>query len=111
MICGKNTSTPPKPAIKPSTTKLRTIPSDGRIIETLGPELEILYSMDIEKIRKADFPMLGLAIEKMRSHDIVLMPGYDGEFGTVKIFTDDEEKQLQARNCFLTSRIQKRQVC
>ncbi|WP_027357952.1 UvrD-helicase domain-containing protein [Desulforegula conservatrix] len=74
--------------------------SYARIIDVLGPELDILYSMDIEKIRKADIPLLGLAIEKMRSHDIVLLPGYDGEFGTVKIFTDDERRTASGQKFF-----------
>lgn len=74
--------------------------SYARIIDVLGPELDILYGMDIEKIRKADIPLLGLAVEKMRSHDIVLMPGYDGEFGTVKIFTDDERRSASGQKLF-----------
>lgn len=71
-----------------------------KITEILGPELDILSSMDTEKIKSADIPLLGLAIEKMRSHDIVLSPGYDGEFGTVKIFTDEERRVASGQKLF-----------
>lgn len=72
----------------------------SRITSSLGPELEILHSLDIEKINSIDFPLLGLAIKKMRNHEIVLLPGYDGEFGTVKIFTDDERRAASGQTLF-----------
>lgn len=71
-----------------------------RITEILGPELGILYDLDIDKIKAADIPLLGLAIEKMRNHDIVLAPGYDGEFGTVRIFTEEERNAASGQKLF-----------
>lgn len=35
---------------------------------------------------------LGLALEKMRQGDINIRPGFDGEFGIVKIFNNKDEK-------------------
>ncbi len=37
---------------------------------------------------------MGEAVEKMRKGDIVFFPGFDGEFGKVKIFEEEERKKL-----------------
>ncbi len=67
----------------------------AEVIGHLGNELGILMETPIEDIRSAGFPRLGEAIEKMRSGDISISPGYDGEYGKVKIF--GEKKKMESR--------------
>ncbi|MFC1830054.1 UvrD-helicase domain-containing protein [Thermodesulfobacteriota bacterium] len=64
------------------------------LIDKLGPELFILHNLEIEAINRADLPLLGEAINRMRRHEITLLPGYDGEFGKVKIFDLQERENL-----------------
>ncbi len=66
---------------------------DG-LIEKLGSEFNILLEEDLEKIKEHNF-MLGIAIDKMRKGDLVVKPGYDGVFGTVKIFSDKERAEYE----------------
>lgn len=66
----------------------------------LGSELDILYSVSISDIESAGIPMLKEAIKRMREGNIHIVPGYDGEFGKIKIFTENE----------LSSKIKKRGV-
>ncbi|MFH2060177.1 MAG: UvrD-helicase domain-containing protein [Pseudomonadota bacterium] len=66
-----------------------------KAIETLGPELEILLDRSIEEIKTGKVPLLAEAIEKMRSGDVRIDPGFDGEFGKVKLFTRQEKEALQ----------------
>lgn len=40
---------------------------------------------------------LGLALKKMRKGDINISPGFDGEFGVVKIFSDKERQKEQKK--------------
>lgn len=63
-----------------------------KAVEKLGPELGILVDQPIEAIEKAGVPMLSQAIDKMRTGNISIDPGFDGEFGKVRIFTDLEKE-------------------
>lgn len=69
----------------------------GKLYERLGDEFSILRTIPVEKINDAGFPLLATAIERMRKRDVVLEPGYDGEYGTIKVFKDNEER-LQTMN-------------
>ncbi|MCP4760143.1 MAG: DNA helicase, partial [archaeon] len=66
-------------------------------LEALGPEFDILRNISIERINKAGIPLLGAAIEKMRQKKIHLLPGFDGEFGQIEIFTEDEREKLMGQ--------------
>ncbi len=70
-----------------------------KIIETLGPEFEILQTLPIENIEKAGIPLLGEAIKRMRSNILKIDPGFDGEYGKVKIFNNDEREKLMGQRC------------
>lgn len=52
----------------------------------IGSELDILLKIPLETIRKAGGDKLTDAIEKVRSGDILVDPGYDGEYGKVNIW-------------------------
>ena len=47
-----------------------------------------------EAIEKIAGSRIASAIEKVRSGDIVIDPGYDGVFGVVKIWKEGEEKPI-----------------
>ncbi len=64
------------------------------LISKLGPELNLLHDIKIERIEKAGVPLLAEAVRKMRGNEIDLQPGYDGEFGKIKIFNQQERKRL-----------------
>ncbi|MCL4354219.1 endonuclease Q family protein [Patescibacteria group bacterium] len=75
---------------------------------SLGPEIDILLNKSIEKIAK-DARLTGLGqeggdrlaegISKVRSGDIVIKPGFDGEYGIVKIWDEsNSETEEDARN-------------
>lgn len=69
----------------------------NKAIESLGPELDILVEKSIEEIRQINIPLLAEAVEKMRSGDVRIDPGYDGEFGKVNLFSDREREKLQGQ--------------
>ncbi|MCP3874872.1 MAG: UvrD-helicase domain-containing protein, partial [Desulfobacteraceae bacterium] len=64
------------------------------LLEKLGPEFDILHRIKQEVIEKAGIPLLGEAITRMREKRVNFSPGFDGEFGKVKIFNDEERQKL-----------------
>ncbi len=64
------------------------------MINKLGPELNILQEIDIRLIEKTGIPLIGEAIKKMRKNKVNIYPGFDGEFGKVRIFNEEERKKL-----------------
>lgn len=56
------------------------------ITKNLAPEIEILTQTKLEKINQFSSPRLAEAIDKVRQGNIVVEPGFDGVFGTVKIW-------------------------
>lgn len=63
------------------------------VIERLGDEFAILRTVPLEAIEAAGFPLLRQAIERLRAGNVVREPGYDGVFGTIKVFKDTSERQ------------------
>jgi DNA helicase II / ATP-dependent DNA helicase PcrA len=65
------------------------------VLENLGSEFEVLYTLEPDAIKKDGPPLLDMAISRMRSGDIDLAPGYDGEYGRVKVFKEGEKEKLR----------------
>jgi len=63
-------------------------------ISTLGSELDILQNMEPDQIDRAGIPLLGEAIQRMRDNRVDISPGYDGEYGKIRIFSDSERTSL-----------------
>jgi len=67
------------------------------LIQRLGNEFAILLEIPEEKIIKSCSPKIARGILKARKGEVEVLPGYDGEYGKVKILKDEEgkgEKQL-----------------
>ena len=63
-----------------------------KLIKECGTEFDILLEVPILKITQCAGELVGTAIDKMRRGDIYIAPGYDGEFGMVKIFNPEERQ-------------------
>ncbi|MBI9085828.1 MAG: UvrD-helicase domain-containing protein [Desulfobacterales bacterium] len=65
-----------------------------KVLKSLGSELSILTEIDIASLDRAGIPLLAEAIHRMRFGQIHVNGGFDGQFGTVEIFTTDERDRL-----------------
>jgi len=66
---------------------------------SLGSEMNILFKASIKDIEKVAGEKIAEGIKKVRQGDIVINPGYDGEYGVVKIWNDQnlEKEKIQLR--------------
>lgn len=55
----------------------------NKLISSFGSELFILLDLDLKKIES---PRLAKAISKVRAGDLKIKPGFDGQYGQIKIF-------------------------
>jgi DNA helicase-2/ATP-dependent DNA helicase PcrA len=62
----------------------------GRLLSALGPELSILQSVPLEDIARADSALLAEGIARLRAGKVTRDAGYDGEYGVIRLFADDE---------------------
>ena len=62
------------------------------VIARLGNEFSVLRSIDVAAIKEAGFPLLALALQRLRAGDVVRESGYDGVYGTVKVFKSMAER-------------------
>lgn len=63
------------------------------VIERLGDEFSVLRSVPTAAIEAAGFPLLAIAIDRLRRGEVVREPGFDGVFGTIKVFKSSSERQ------------------
>ena len=63
-------------------------------LQRLGPEMAILHALPSEEIGRAGIPLLKEAIVRMRQGKIHVSPGYDGQFGRIEIFSEQERKEI-----------------
>jgi uncharacterized protein (TIGR00375 family) len=64
-----------------------------RTIAALGPELAVLEDLAVEDVAKVH-PLLGEAVTRLRSGDVIRLAGYDGEYGVIRLFQDGELERL-----------------
>jgi len=57
-----------------------------RLLQELGNELGILIDLPLDIVEEAGLPLLKEAISRVRSGNVSIIPGYDGEYGKVEIF-------------------------
>ena len=63
------------------------------VLARLGDEFSLLRSVPVQAISDAGFPLLALAIDRLRSGNVVRDAGYDGVYGTIKIFKNPTDRQ------------------
>jgi DNA helicase II / ATP-dependent DNA helicase PcrA len=62
----------------------------SRLVGALGPELGILCDVPVSEIQRAGGSPLAEAVTRLRRGAVVREAGYDGEYGTVRLFAPGE---------------------
>ena len=66
------------------------------LLGALGPELAILETVPVEDIVRAGEPLLGEAIARLRRGAVIREAGYDGEYGIIRLFSDEELREARS---------------
>lgn len=62
------------------------------MLAKLGNEMFILREAPLEAIQKITGPLIAEGIRRVRDSEVQIAAGYDGEYGTVKIFSPEERE-------------------
>ena len=68
-----------------------------KLLDDLGNEFRILLEVPVEDIERSGFPQVAEAVSRMRANRISIAPGYDGEFGRIKIFEEVKRKEVKGQ--------------
>ena len=60
------------------------------LLGRLGPELPLLDSVPLEDIRPASSSLVAEAVSRLRREEVVREAGFDGVYGTIRLFEDSE---------------------
>ncbi len=69
-----------------------------RLILELGSEMSILMDLPLADIEKAGGELLAEAIKRMRMLKVIKRPGYDGEYGKIRLFKEGEKALFSAQS-------------
>ena len=68
-----------------------------RLVSHFGSEHEVLFRSELEKIRELAGNKVAEGIQKVRSRNISINPGFDGEYGKVSIWGEEDETQKSVK--------------
>jgi DNA helicase-2/ATP-dependent DNA helicase PcrA len=71
-----------------------------RLLEKLGPELEILRRAPLADLAREGGGLLAYGIDKMRRGQAHIAPGYDGVYGEIRLFTPEERREVTGQGAF-----------
>lgn len=64
-----------------------------RLLTRFGSEFGILLEISLDEISSVS-PLLAEAVCRVRKGDVIRQPGYDGEYGIIRVFHEGEQQQL-----------------
>ena len=70
------------------------------LLRHLGSEFTILMDAPLADIEKVGGSLLAEGIRRIRTKEVNIAGGYDGEFGTIKLFTEKERQEFSSRSLF-----------
>lgn len=68
-----------------------------KLITEIGHEFYILLDADMKQIAQHADPLVAEGIKRVREGSIQITPGYDGVFGIIDVFTEDERGKIQPK--------------
>jgi uncharacterized protein (TIGR00375 family) len=68
-----------------------------KMVQELGPEFYILNDAPSEDIERVASPEIAEGIRRMREGRVNIRPGYDGEFGKIRLFEEPERYEIKGQ--------------
>ncbi len=86
-------------SVGPATKKVQNAYQE--IISACSNELFLLCEMNSNDIAKKTSPLLSEGIRRMREGDVYINAGYDGTYGSVRVFSEEEKKAYKENPFFV----------
>ncbi|MCP4131801.1 MAG: UvrD-helicase domain-containing protein [bacterium] len=71
-----------------------------RLISGLGSEFHLLLFADLKEIEQVGGELLAEGIRRLRNGSVIINEGFDGEFGRIKAFSEDELDSFSGNSLF-----------
>ncbi|MBI4217430.1 MAG: DNA helicase UvrD, partial [Parcubacteria group bacterium] len=71
-----------------------------KLISAFGNEFAVLLEVEPRELRAATLPAIAQAIAQVRAGQVIIEPGYDGEYGKIQIFGKQEEMPTVQKQLF-----------
>ncbi|MBI4053947.1 MAG: DNA helicase UvrD [Candidatus Doudnabacteria bacterium] len=68
------------------------------LVQQAGGEYQILLDLSYEELAKMTQPIIVEGIKRNREEKLHIEPGYDGQYGKVQIFTEEERREFRGTN-------------
>ena len=81
--------------VGPTSKRVQTVYE--QMLATHGSELKILRQLPIEEIAKTGDPLIAEGIRRMREGTVHIDPGYDGVYGKIQVFSDEDRALLSGQ--------------
>ncbi|MBU4034151.1 MAG: UvrD-helicase domain-containing protein, partial [Proteobacteria bacterium] len=75
----------------------------SKVINRFGSEFNLLLNTPVEEINQMS-PVLGEAVARIRTGKVIRTPGYDGEFGVIRVFAEGEREELAGQISLFTGK-------
>jgi len=72
-----------------------------KMIRVLGNEFSILLDAEPKSLKEATLPEIAEGIIRVREGNVHIEPGYDGEYGKIKIFKEGEQQTVTTQKTLL----------
>jgi len=67
-----------------------------KLIDLAGSEFAAILDLPIDEVQKLAGPIVAEAVRRVREELVHKTPGYDGVYGIIRVFTDEERTKLLA---------------
>lgn len=67
------------------------------MLKKLGPEFHILRDIPLEEIRSVSGILISEGIGRLREGKVTRIPGFDGQYGIIRLFTPEETDRLNGQ--------------
>lgn len=92
-------------AIGSTVSSIKVRKKYDHLLQNLGPELFILREASLPDIEVAAGPCVAEGIRRLRDGKVDIQPGFDGEYGKVKVIDKSEIEQLSGQLCFISDEL------
>jgi uncharacterized protein (TIGR00375 family) len=65
-----------------------------QLLRQFGPELDILTQVDPKLIAASAGDLVATGIRRLRERQVIIKPGYDGEYGVISLFDEAERRAI-----------------